>query len=512
MTLVVWLFAVQLVIVGVSYLHPVWQIKSLRIGLSLVSFVLLVALAATLCVLYPSWWSAFAVVIILYRCFNELRIIKGRMNLEYIRRQGIRSDSILTIAEICFIYLAFALADISNSGRLWIATMAGVQAMAGILLLMNTVRMIKRTRYVAANDNDMSSQSSTVSVCIPARNETTDLEECLKSVLASDYPKLEVIVYDDCSQTRRTPEIIRKFAHDGVRFIQGMVPRDDWLAKNAAYDKLQKEASGEILLFCGVDVRFQPETIRQLVSLMSSRNKRVVSIMPLREYRSRFEYSLIQTVRYLWELTPPRRLFNRPPVLSSCWLIRRRDLAAAGGFAAVKNTITPEAHFARSVIKHDGYSFVRADEALGLTSVKSFSAQRATAVRTRYPALHRKLEMLLLIATLELFLLVGPLVLFTYGFLTYALGLTIVAATACLCVFLTYAIVTTTTRTTSVYLLPIMALPTILSDIILMHVSFYKYEFSEVIWKGRNVCVPVMEVIPELPNIDKQPTDLGMSQ
>jgi hypothetical protein len=29
----------------------------------------------------------------------------------------------------------------------------------------------------------------------------------------------------------------------------------------------------------------------------------------------------------------------------------------------------------------------------------------------------------------------------------------------------------------------------------------YKYEFREVIWKERNVCVPVMHVTPHLPKI-----------
>jgi len=71
-----------------------------------------------------------------------------------------------------------------------------------------------------------------------------------------DYPKLEIIVLDDCSQNKHTPEIIRSFAHDGVRFIQGEHPKPTWLAKNQAYDRLAQESSGEFILFCGVDVRF----------------------------------------------------------------------------------------------------------------------------------------------------------------------------------------------------------------------------------------------------------------
>lgn len=32
--------------------------------------------------------------------------------------------------------------------------------------------------------------------------------------------------------------------------------------------------------------------------------------------------------------------------------------------------------------------------------------------------------------------------------------------------------------------------------------SMYKYEFSEVIWKDRNICEPVMHTIPKLPPTD----------
>jgi hypothetical protein len=29
----------------------------------------------------------------------------------------------------------------------------------------------------------------------------------------------------------------------------------------------------------------------------------------------------------------------------------------------------------------------------------------------------------------------------------------------------------------------------------------WQYEFHEVLWKGRNVCLPVMRIIPNLPKL-----------
>jgi hypothetical protein len=33
------------------------------------------------------------------------------------------------------------------------------------------------------------------------------------------------------------------------------------------------------------------------------------------------------------------------------------------------------------------------------------------------------------------------------------------------------------------------------------HESLWRYEFGEIEWKGRNVCIPVMQVIPRLPSL-----------
>jgi hypothetical protein len=105
------------------------------------------------------------------------------------------------------------------------------------------------------------------------------------------------------------------------------------LAKNQAYTQLATEASGEFLLFCGVDVRFGPQSIRQLVTLLSAKHKRMLSLTPVNESPG---LSFSQAIRYYWELTLPRRLFNRPPVMSSCWLIESKLLTQSGGFAAIR--------------------------------------------------------------------------------------------------------------------------------------------------------------------------------
>jgi hypothetical protein len=36
-------------------------------------------------------------------------------------------------------------------------------------------------------------------------------------------------------------------------------------------------------------------------------------------------------------------------------------------------------------------------------------------------------------------------------------------------------------------------------DVLLLNYSLVKYEFGNVVWKGRNVCIPVMRIVPKLP-------------
>lgn len=335
----------------------------------------------------------------------------------------------------------------------------------------------------------------TVTIAIPARNETNDLEACLQTIVANDYPKLEILVLDDCSQDK-TPEIIRDFAHDGVRFIKGAEPAERWLAKNQAYQRLYEEANGDLILFCGVDVRFGPQAIRSLVTTLLNRKKSMVSVMP-RRLTNTPAAAFIQPMRYWWELALPRRFFNRPPVLSTCWLIRRQVLERTGTFAAVSHNILPERYFARELVKQDGYSFVRADDLLDIQTAKALDEQRATAVRMRYPQVHRRPELVLPMTLAELLMLFGPFVL-AFASLIWHLGIIgWLSAAAAVLLVVTHILILAVSNPPNISLAFLNLPVVILTEIFLTYESMLKYEFSVVDWKGRNICIPVMHVIPQ---------------
>lgn len=479
------------------WLRPLWAGRRFWVPL-------LVALTAfgnaALFVWWPNVPSGLLLLLSLYRIFNDLRVSEQRMHEQFLRWSTRRTSTVLIAlqAGIALVWYAWQHFELAAQ-PLW-TVLTAVQLLVAVVLVSSVIRRLDRTEPHLGKQHYSDAQLPSITVAIPARNETDDLQACLDSVIASNYPKLEIIVLDDCSQLRRTPEIIRSFAHAGVRFVQGEPPADTWLPKNQAYRRLVGEASGEYVLFCGVDVRFAPDSIRKLVTSLLDRRKKMVSVLPERAEDG--TSAMVQAMRYWWEMVPPRRLFQRPPVLSTCWLVDKQALRKIGGFEAGRRAIVPEAYLAKQFIRQDGYSFLRSGRVLGISSHKQPPEQRATALRTRYPQLHRRPESVCLTAVAEFTFLLLPFVLAVGGFWweigTAAQVLAALAAAGLTLAYLLLVVATGVSR----WWLALVSFPiVVLMDLGLLHYSMYKYEFSEVIWKERNICIPAMHVIPHLPKL-----------
>lgn len=450
---------------------------------------------------FANWYTVPVLTIASYRVFNLLRLVAERRHADHMYQVTKRASLWLVLAQAITIYLSVTNPAISSN---LILIMTTIIFAVSLILVCATQRNLRKTRPVAYERYKDQSDWPTVSVLIPARNETDDLAECLKTLIHSTYPKLEIIVLDDCSQNHRTPEIIKGFAHDGVRFISGKAAPASWLAKNHAYQQLADASSGDLLLFCGVDTRFNSGTIEEMVMQLVVKKKSMISFLPanLVPKASDFTSILVQPSRYAWELALPRRSLRRPPVLSMVWLINRKTLKSAGSFAAVSRSIIPERYFAGYAADlNDGYSFLQSDTLTGVLSAKSFADQRATAIRTRYPLLHQSLELTIITSLLELTVLVVPFGLYVSALLNQSWLIFALADITVILLIVMYAQIMNVTYRRfmwrSLWLLPFAAL----YDVALLHYSMYKYEFSEVEWKGRNVCIPVMQVVSRLPRI-----------
>lgn len=341
----------------------------------------------------------------------------------------------------------------------------------------------------------------TVSLCIPARNETHALADCLVSALSSDYPKLEIIVLDDCSQDT-TSQVIRGFAHDGVRFVKGDMPSDGWLGKNNAYQVLSQQARGEYLVFMSVDTRIETKTISQIVGYMQLKKLSMMSILP-RRYDGLRSSVVFAPLRYFWQLLLPLKI--NTPLATSIWSIRADSLQQTGGFETFRDDIRVENTIASQLEHKNQYRFLVANNDLAVHYEKKWASQVQTAIRLWYPGLGKNVGLGLLTLVAHFVLFVLPFLVFVSGLLDITSGSAVLPLSFVLSLCASFlhiglyvAYIKKTKRMnnlsdvlvvfTSVFLLPFLAI----QEMVLIIVSFVQYKRGKVDWKGRNVCYPVV--------------------
>ncbi len=110
-----------------------------------------------------------------------------------------------------------------------------------------------------------------VSVLIPARNEAENLRRLLPTLLAQDYPEVEIIVYDDGSEDE-TWSVIEEA---GVRGLRGDGPPPGWVGKVHALYQATRAATGAVYLFLDADAALKEEqALRRLVERHAAAEQR----------------------------------------------------------------------------------------------------------------------------------------------------------------------------------------------------------------------------------------------
>lgn len=176
-----------------------------------------------------------------------------------------------------------------------------------------------------------------VSVVVAARDEARGIEAALRSMLAQDYPDLEVVVVDDRS-TDDTPAILARLAAEEPRLRVLRVDSlpDDWLGKNHALMLGAERATGEWLLFTDADVHFQPTALRQAVGYAERQGIDHLAVAPdlelpgilLRAFGVHFLASFLAFARP-WRARDPRSWFHIG--VGAFNLVRREAYRAVGG-------------------------------------------------------------------------------------------------------------------------------------------------------------------------------------
>ncbi len=105
-----------------------------------------------------------------------------------------------------------------------------------------------------------------VSVIVPAYNCAGYVGACLDSILAQDYPQLEILVVDDGS-TDGTAACVQSYG-EPVRYLH-QPNSGSAVARNLGIDS----ASGELIAFCDSDDLWAPGRLKQQVGFLQSQSE-----------------------------------------------------------------------------------------------------------------------------------------------------------------------------------------------------------------------------------------------
>jgi chlorobactene glucosyltransferase len=189
-----------------------------------------------------------------------------------------------------------------------------------------------------------------VSLVIPARNEARNIRRCVETALASDYPRLEVIVVDDHSTDDTSAivgDVMRRDAR--LRVITPPPLPGGWFGKQWACSAGAGASRGELLGFMDADTWQAPDLITRVVNAMDSRGADVLSVAGTQVLGGFWERIVQPQVfgvllqRYGGTEAVNRSRFASQKIASGqCLWLRRQAYDALGGHAAVRDKVAED--------------------------------------------------------------------------------------------------------------------------------------------------------------------------
>ena len=152
-----------------------------------------------------------------------------------------------------------------------------------------------------------------LSIIIPACNEEEHIESAIQSLIAQDYPELEIIIVNDRS-TDNTGDIIDRLASvdDRIKPVHIDILPTGWLGKLNAMHQGVKQASGEWLLFTDADIHFSPGILRRSISFLLDQHADHLALMPKVIIKGFWLDVAIRTFGLLFFITTRVESINRP--------------------------------------------------------------------------------------------------------------------------------------------------------------------------------------------------------
>jgi cellulose synthase/poly-beta-1,6-N-acetylglucosamine synthase-like glycosyltransferase len=258
---------------------------------------------------------------------------------------------------------------VAQTGGAWLAQamtvlLATAVALAGVRLAVQVACAwwhVRRTRRGRTRRRRPLRYLGPVSVIVPAYNEAANIAATVRSLVASDYPWVEVVVVDDGS-TDGTAAIVERLRLRGVRVI-----RQPNAGKPAALNRGIAHARADLLVLVDGDTVFEPNAVGQLVQPFADPRVGAVSgntkVANRRRLLGRWQH-----LEYVVGFNLDRRMFDvaecMPTVPGAIGAFRRDTLRDVGGVS--RATLAEDTDLTMAVIRA-GWRVVYTDRAVAWT-------------------------------------------------------------------------------------------------------------------------------------------------
>ncbi len=250
-----------------------------------------------------------------------------------------------------------------------------VLALPWVIVPVITILRARRSRSLDDEPVIAAAGCPRVSIVIPARNEARNIERCVRSALAAEYPWVEVIAVDDHS-TDATGAILRDIARSDAR-LHVIVPEAlpaGWFGKQWACTAGANASTGDIIAFLDADTQQAPDLVVRAVNAMQSRRADLLTVAGTQELGSFWERMIqpqvfaIMLARYGGtEVVNESRRATEKIANGQCIFVTRAAYHDTGGHGAVRDKVAEDLAMAQLYFTLGRRSFL----VLGLTQLST---------------------------------------------------------------------------------------------------------------------------------------------
>jgi chlorobactene glucosyltransferase len=222
--------------------------------------------------------------------------------------------------------------------------------MAGVMLW-----RLRGTRTLDAYPARIPPDAPLVSIIVPARDEARNVDACLRSILSSTWPALEVVVVNDQS-TDATSDLARSVAavDPRVRVVDAPDLPTGWFGKQWACHCGVSAARGSMLLFTDADTRHATELLARSMTAMRVRRADLLSIGGLQTMATFWERMVQPHVfaMIIARFGSPERMSRstnpRDKIANGQFMLMSRTVyLSAGGHEAVRSHVAEDVAMAQ---------------------------------------------------------------------------------------------------------------------------------------------------------------------